>query len=783
MVVRAEQQFSLGILLVASILVMAAWSQAALAPEAPWARLLDNIHWIIAFCAAAWLGWRAVRTSLNGQERHLRRCFAWGLSSLAIGQCLFSAQVYSGWNPFPAPSDLAFLMLGPCFIAGFVSVLYQRLPAQRRRLVLLDVGGFALAMLALTLTLYLPRAAQSSPLQLAVLTAYPVLLLTAAATGAVMQLHLRQRWNLRWLALFGALAAHGALWMAWNLEALSSTPANGTLLNLAFSLLTLLLCWGSLGWKPRPDTSVSFDRLCEGLLRQLPLAMVALTSAAIGLLMLGGGLPDSARSSLLGLGLGVLLFAVLRQTQQLGERDRLLEAERVVAESQAKLQHLAHHDPLTGLPNLTLLRDRVTLALANARRQQQRMALMFIDLDQFKEVNDTLGHAAGDALLCQVAQRLSALLRGSDTVCRQGGDEFSIVLPEVQALADVALVAEKVMSLARGSVMVNGCELPLSMSMGVALYPDDGQDFDTLLQRADTAMYRAKEAGRNTYRFYDATMNEEAAERIRLRGGLARALERGELSLHYQSLVDLADGRICGAEALLRWQSAELGVVSPARFIPVAEDSGLIVEIGAWVLRQACAEAAGWNRARVTLGLPPLVISVNISVLQFRRGNLEHQVVEALRGSGLAPPLLELEITESVLMQDHQRVFDTIDRLKALGVSLAIDDFGTGFSSLAYVQRLRVGTLKIDRSFVRDALTDAGTAGIVRAVIEMARVMQVRTVAEGVETEAQRDFLAACRCDIGQGYWFARPMPPQDFTRHLGLDPSSLTRCSSSSAP
>jgi len=754
------RQVNSGLLLFGLIIVLAAWTQAALDPTGAFAVLLDNVHWTLSYTIAAWLAWNgAHEPGLPAELRQARRCFAGGLGALALGQTIWNIQIYSHWTPFPGPSDAFFLLLGPWFMAGFVGVLRRQLAPGRARVVVLDVGGFALSALALTLTLYLPRAGDSSLLQMVVLCTYPVLMLSAAATALMMQLHLRYRWGAHWLALFAGLLIHSGLWMLWNLAFLEDALKPGALLNLAFSLGTLLLGWGAAGWKPWADTTASYDRFCEGLLRQLPLAMVALTSAAIGLLALGGGVAESTRAPLLGLGLGVLLFAVFRQTQQLGERDRLLEAERVVAESQAKLQHLAHHDPLTGLPNLTLLRDRVEQAVAVAERHHLKVALMFIDLDHFKEVNDSLGHATGDALLCHVALALQGLLRHSDTVCRQGGDEFSIVLPEIEELDDVGQVAEKVMALSRSSTQINGHELPLSLSLGVALYPDDGRDFDSLLQCADTAMYRAKAAGRSTYRFYDARMNAEAAERIQLRSRLAKALERGELSLHWQPQIDLASGVVCGAEALLRWNSAELGAVSPAAFIPVAEDSGLIIDIGAWVLREACVQAASWQRA----GLPLPSVAVNLSVLQFRRGNLEHQVVEALRSSGLPASALELEITESVLMQDHDKVFATVDRLEALGVRLAIDDFGTGYSSLSYVKRLRVDKLKIDKSFVRDALSDASTAGIVRAVIEMARALEVRIVAEGVESEAQRDFLLACHCGIGQGYWFARPMPPEQF--------------------
>jgi len=431
-----------------------------------------------------------------------------------------------------------------------------------------------------------------------------------------------------------------------------------------------------------------------------------------------------------------------------------------VAESRAQLEHQALHDALTGLPNLSLLRDRAELAMAGAARTRHKVALMFIDLDQFKEVNDTLGHAAGDALLKHLAAELQAQLRQADTVARQGGDEFCIVLPGVNDASEVTAVAEKVMALSRRSILVDGHDLPLHMSVGIALFPDDAADFDSLMQAADTAMYRAKSAGRKGYRFYDAAMNAESLARMQLRSGLARALERGELSLHYQPQVDLATGRIEGVEALMRWQSAELGRVSPAQFIPVAEDSGLIVEMGAWALLEACRQGATWQ----AMGLPPLRMAVNISVLQFRRGRLDEQVTEALALTGLPPECLELELTESVLMQEQDTVIATLDRLAALGIGLAIDDFGTGYSSLSYLKRLRVRKLKIDQSFVRDATESAADAGIVRAVVQMADALGLSTLAEGVETEAQRDLLLDCGCTSAQGYLFAKPLTADDLT-------------------
>ena len=766
---RMRRPAAMKTILASGAVVVIAWTIAAARPTANWAWAFDSLHWTCAFCAAAWLAWRAGR-SATGETGRVRRRFAAGLILLASGQLTWDLLMWIGWNPFPGIPNLLYLLLSPCFVVGFAAMVGEPMPASQRRSVILDVGGFGLAVLAFTLALYLPYGARRTVLEFVVLTAYPVLLFSAAAAGVVVQLHLRQRPTPATLAVICGLSGFGGLWMGWDLAFLTNELRAGAGMTLMFSALALLLGWGSARWTPARDTSARYDRLCEALLRQIPLAMVAFTAAAVGFIVLGVGVTTQARTPLLALCALVFLCAIVRQTQQLRDRDSLLTAERAVAEGQAKLQHLAHHDPLTGLPNRTLLRDRVTQALAIAARRQAKVALMFIDLDQFKEVNDTLGHATGDALLCHVAAEFSNMLREEDTVCRQGGDEFAIVLTDVASAADVAQAVERVMQVSNRRATIAGHELPMSMSVGIAMFPQDGADFDGLMQCADTAMYRAKASGRNAYRFYDPQMNVEASERSRLRWLLAHAIERDELHLHFQPFFRLRDGALAGAEVLLRWNSGELGNVGPDQFIPVAEDGGQIVEIGAWVLRRACAQAAAWSRQ----GLALPAVAVNLSILQFRHGDLVRQVADALRESGLAPQQLELEITESVLMRETDKVLATAARLKTLGVRLAIDDFGTGYSSLAYLQRLSIDKLKIDQSFVREALGSKSTTAIVRAIVEMARALELEVVAEGLETEAERAFLEAAQCSMGQGYLFARPMPADHFEAFLAARTPAL---------
>jgi len=432
---------------------------------------------------------------------------------------------------------------------------------------------------------------------------------------------------------------------------------------------------------------------------------------------------------------------------------------------EAKIAFLAHHDPLTGLPNRLLLRDRMEQAIAHGERAGSKVALLFVDLDRFKAVNDSFGHPVGDALLRDAAQRLLACVRDSDTISRHGGDEFLVVLTDLQSSEVPAQIAGKIMTVLGEPFHVETHEVTISASIGIAVYPEDGAGFDELLKKADTAMYHAKEAGRNAFRFNTERMNADAQERLDLHSRLRRALEREEFVLHYQPLVDLKSGLIVGGEALVRWLSPGQGMVAPGYFIPAAEHSGLIVPLGEWVLQEACRELAHWHAQ----GCAQLSMAVNISSIQFRRGDVEEMVLRALAASGAPPAALELELTESVLIDGAEQVLATVNRLQALGVRLAIDDFGTGYSSLAYLKRFAVDKLKIDQSFVRDIETDQDDAAIVRAVIQMAGSLNLKVVAEGVETEAVAAELRAMNCDLVQGYHFGRPMQAAEFRRLIGL--------------
>jgi diguanylate cyclase (GGDEF)-like protein/PAS domain S-box-containing protein len=431
--------------------------------------------------------------------------------------------------------------------------------------------------------------------------------------------------------------------------------------------------------------------------------------------------------------------------------------------AEAQIEFLAHHDPLTGLPNRLLLKDRVEQTIVHAGRTTGKAALLYLDLDNFKTINDSLGHPVGDALLQEVAKRLLSCVRDTDTISRQGGDEFVVVLTDVADTETISATAAKILQQLVRPVLLDRHELSTSISIGIAVYPDDAQDFNALLQKADTAMYHAKEAGRNTYRFFNEQMNLDAVDHLLMRNSLSRGLQQREFVLHYQPQINLATGAIIGAEALIRWQHPERGLIPPMRFIPIAESTGLIVPIGEWVLNEACRQAVAWRQA----GLPELVMAVNLSAVQFKRDDLEQSVVAALSSSGLDPALLELELTESILIHNTEKVFATVRRLKSLGVKFSIDDFGTGYSSLAYLKRFDVDKLKIDQSFIRDLADDPGDAAIVRAIIQMARSLNLKTIAEGVEDASMLSYLRLNHCDEAQGYLFGRPMPAEEFAAFL----------------
>jgi diguanylate cyclase (GGDEF)-like protein/PAS domain S-box-containing protein len=427
-----------------------------------------------------------------------------------------------------------------------------------------------------------------------------------------------------------------------------------------------------------------------------------------------------------------------------------------------QMTHSAEHDFLTGLPNRMLLNDRISQAIVLAPRHNKHVAVLFLDLDGFKHINDSLGHPVGDKLLQSIATRLVDCVRASDTVSRQGGDEFVVLLSEVELSEDAAITARRMLHAVSRPHSIDQHDLHVTTSIGVSVYPEDGLDAETLIKNADTAMYQAKESGRQSFQFFKPAMNARAVERQSIEEGLHRALERQEFVLYYQPKVDLTTGAITGAEALIRWIHPTRGLIPPMDFIPIAEDCGLILSIGAWALRKACAQSRAWTKA----GLPDVTMAVNVSAIEFRDKNFLNRLFEVINETGLDPRLLELELTESVLMKHAASTAVILQSLREAGIRLAVDDFGTGYSSLSYLRKFPVDAVKIDQSFIRQISADDDTT-IVKAVIGMARGLKLRVIAEGVETPEELAFLRAYRCDEAQGYYFSRPVPARQFAMML----------------
>ncbi len=436
------------------------------------------------------------------------------------------------------------------------------------------------------------------------------------------------------------------------------------------------------------------------------------------------------------------------------ESQKLIEK---VQSAQVELDHLAHHDALTNLPNRMLLLDRLNQAIEMTHRQNKQLAVIFLDLDRFKHINDSLGHTIGDQLLQSIARRLVACVRNSDTVSRQGGDEFILLLPSIEHAKDAALCAQKILDALTLPHAIDQNDLHISVSIGISIYPDDGIDAETLIKSADTAMYHAKESGRENFKFFKQEMNDRAVHRQSIEASLRLALERQEFVLHYQPKVNLRSGVIVGCEALIRWQHPERGLLSPEQFVSIAEDCGLILPIGRWVLREACMQAYAWRLA----GLSPIVVAVNTSAIELRSIDFLDNIRKTLADTGMEPHFLELELTESVLMQNAESSNAMLLALHDLGAKLALDDFGTGYSSLSYLRQFPIDTLKIDQSFVNHVTSNQGDATIVCSVVSLGKSLNKRVIAEGVETKEQYAFLLAQDCDEGQGYYLGRPVVPE----------------------
>ncbi len=548
--------------------------------------------------------------------------------------------------------------------------------------------------------------------------------------------------------ILAGLIAAGAV-LAFAFLGSGSAPLNRYLARIALhdsiSAIVFVICAIAL-WRSRGrGAGIGFSILSAALIGY---AIGDVVSVGVGIARLARG--DASPFSVYASYLEFLLQSILA----VGMIACLLEDEREASDLAAvQIEHLAYHDALTGLPNRPLFVDRLIVALAQASRADQQLAVFFLDLDRFKDINDSLGHTVGDNLLKSVAERVRRCVREGDTVARFGGDEFTLLIPRIDHIEDAAKIAQKINETLKIPFVVGDRELFVTTSIGISIFPGDGADPETLVRNADSAMYRAKDQGRDNYQLYAPAMNAQALEKLALENTLRKALSQEELVLHYQPLVSASTGRIVGLEALVRWQHPDRGLLGPAHFISAAESSGLIVPIGEWILNAACRQVRVLRR-KDNLDIS---VAVNLSARQFQQPNLVDQIRSIVHETGIEPEWLELEITESNAMQNAENAIHTLRELKNLGVRISMDDFGTGYSSLNYLKRFPIDTLKLDQMFVRDVTTDRSDAAIVTAVISLAHSLDLKVVAEGVETEEQRNFLIEKGCDILQGYLFSRP--------------------------
>ena len=598
------------------------------------------------------------------------------------------------------------------------------------------------------------RLGQIQFISISVIAINMVTSLASGSFGAALQLGL------------GILCLLGAVWLT---RRGSLAPATNLTLGTLTGLVTLLL------W--------TFEGLHDGAVMALPGILVfaailgrgrlfgillSFMVAVMGLLAWASitgrhvfVVPPVTLATFIGMS-AILIgssFGVWIMAQDLRRTVSQLDEENLrVRQSQGHIDFLTNFDGLTGLPNRALGRERLQEAILHAQRTGGRAALLHLDLDNFKTINDSLGHSAGDQMLVDASARIQGALHPGDTLCRQGGDEFLVVLGDLATGDEAALRANQIMDAMTAPFRIHELDVAMTVSMGIALYPEDGRTFETLLQQADTAMYQAKASGRDAFRFFDTTMNATMLKNLHLASALRQALERNELLLHYQPQFDLASGRIIGAEALLRWRHPEMGLIPPATFIPVAEDSGLIGGIGKWALEEACRQARRWRDLDMNL-----VMSVNLSPAQFKRDDLECSLLNAMEEVGLPPSAIELELTESMLLEDTPALTQKLRNLRAMGLSFSIDDFGTGYSNLSYLQRFEVERLKIDQSFVRRLPHSPQDEAIVHAIIQMAKSLHLGTVAEGIEDEATLERLKALGCTTGQGFYWSKAVTAEEF--------------------
>ncbi|MCB5208252.1 putative bifunctional diguanylate cyclase/phosphodiesterase [Methylovorus mays] len=765
---------AIGVLFGAVTVVILTIIGSFFAPSA-WLPWLDNIHWTASSGAATLLAWMGYRQAYP-EQREPRRWFLLGIASYFTGQLCWDIQSALGWNPFPAPADLFYLLLGPCCILGLLSVLKLHLSHAKLTAAKLDMAVMTIAVIGLILLIYLSHQTDSNPLQLLVLVFYPAGLLSAACFALLLVPFLRLRMQWGWLLLLGGLALEGGIWMQWNLNVIDKVNIDGSLLNHVFSASDLLLGLGAMHWMATPSGNRTYVRICQWIQRAIPITAMLIAISTIYLMMTDTATPI-AKSIALASCLSIIALAMVRQSILLAESERLLTAEQLIEEGQLRYQHLAHHDILTGLPNRLLFQDRLTHALALSARNNNRVGMLFIDIDHFKNINDSLGHVIGDELLVAIVERLKLRIREQDTFARLGGDEFVLLIEQLQNASEAATIASNLLEALKAPFHLSGnCEVVISASIGISVCPEDTQDATQLIRNADSAMYRAKDTGRNRYQFYTEELTKRAQERLMTESRLRQAIREKAFVLHYQPIYAKSEEgdmpQISSCECLIRWQQEDGSLIYPDHFIPCAEETGLIIPIGEWVLDHACGQLAEWDNR-----FPDntLSMAVNISARHFCDTNFVMTVHEVLKRHGIAPGRLTIEITENAVMDRMDIAIPTLQTLVRTGVHIALDDFGTGQSSLAKLKTLPIHALKIDREFVKDIPDSTDDMQLAASIIRMAQGLHLETVAEGVETQEQYDFLAQAGCDKFQGYLLSRPVTADKIYALLTTSPELAT--------
>jgi diguanylate cyclase len=726
---------------------------------------LDNIHWMVTISACLTLAILGYFRA-NPAHRACKRWFVIGALAYFTGGALWIFQVLTHQTAFPAQSDIFYPLLGPCLIIGFITALRSQLSRSKTWAFTIDAVSFSIAILGYMLISYLPKSADVSLLQLAVLTAYPASMLSAALVSLLLIPYLRPAWMMPWLLLSAGLALLGICWMQWNLNALNHSPQTSLWINYGFSVADLLIGSGLYGWQVRIAKKTAYHRQCRRLRSWIPVIAVVFSISTLLLIWWQSGPHPYAYHIAISSVTSILIFSAVRQSILLRESDKLLRAEKRLAEKEREYQQLSRNDPLTRLPNRLAMLNLLEHAIINAASDSGMVALIMIDLKHFQSINDSFGHRTGDLFLLEVAQRLQYITNECGELGRVHGDKFALIITRYKTDAELVHLAHNLCKIVHKPALVEGHELILDACIGISLYPRDASNADQLARNANTALAHAKRSTQHLFLFYCKEQTKLAQNRFRLDVQLRKAIRKQEFFLQFQPIFNLnqqAQPRIANIEALIRWRNNKGDIISPAEFIPYAEQSGLILHIGEWVISEAFRHLSVlMQQSGQTVGL-----SINISPRQFRDHSLPLRISQLLQQYAIPPGLITLEITESAVFEHEEQALEILKQLKELGVRVSLDDFGVGNSSLFKLKHLPIDELKIDRAFMVDVPDSTADSEIVSTIVKTAAILGISVVVEGIETQAQLDFLRDTGCDCIQGFLLGRPMPIEDIHKLL----------------